>query len=261
MAAQLDSAKNRYRSLMSTGGQDSFAVLMAALSMILLAFFILLYSIAVIDDQRRLAALDSLLGSFGFMPGGFSVSENQRDRLLQLPSLVSDNANALDTALRDFLVQRGIADGVTVRQLKDGVAVDLENTLLFSSGSYDLSADGEQVLLKLANLLRPVEELQLSIKGYCDAVPVKAGNPVPSNISLAALRAATVFRQLVHHGGLDPDRMQVQGFGSTGSTAGEGSATQRRVEIVIRGGAIAADQRRQQRTYRFKGFSLPITGK
>ena len=142
MASGMKNSKLKYRSLLQPGGSDNFVVLLAALSMILVAFFILLYSFAVIDNQRRLVALDSLLGSFGMMPGGFNVSEDPQKRLLQPPSLLQDNAESMDEALHDFLLQRGIVDDVKVRKLKDGVAVDLQNKLLFSSGSFQISVAG-----------------------------------------------------------------------------------------------------------------------
>ena len=49
--------------------KDEFIVLFTALSMILLAFFIMLNTMAVIDPVRSRKAIDSLVGSFGMMPG------------------------------------------------------------------------------------------------------------------------------------------------------------------------------------------------
>jgi len=264
MASGMKNSKLEYRSLLHQGEGDSFVVLMAALSMILLAFFILLYSFAVIDNQRRLVALDSLLGSFGMMPGGFNVSNDQQNRLLQPPSLLQDNAESMDEALHDFLMRRGILDDVKVRQLKDGVAVDLQNKLLFSSGSFQISAAGKQVLQRLADILRPLEHVQLTVKGYSDNVPIKPGNLIPSNLSLAALRAMAVFRHLVQHGGVNPSAIKVAGYARTAHVIGDtsGVASGRRVEIEIRGGIISPSQERESdRYYRFRDFNVPLSDK
>ena len=264
MASGMKNTKLKYRSLLQSGEGDSFVVLMAALSMILLAFFILLYSFAVVDNQRRLLALDSLLGSFGMMPGGFNVSEDPKSRLLQPPSVVQDNAESMDAALHDFLLRRGIVDGVKVRQLKDGVAVDLQNKLLFSSGSFQISAAGKQVLQRMADILRPLENVQLTVKGYSDDVPIKPGNLIPSNLSLAALRATAVFRHLVQHGGVNSAAINVAGYARTAQVTGDitGSASGRRVEIEIRGGIISPKQEGESdRYYRFRDFNVPLSGK
>lgn len=265
MASGMKNSKLKYRSLLQSSGEgDSFVVLMAALSMILLAFFILLYSFAVVDNQRRLLALDSLLGSFGNMPGGFNASEDPKSRLLQPPSVVQDNAKSMDAALHDFLLRRGIVDDVKVRQLKDGVAVDLQNKLLFSSGSYQISAAGKQVLQRVAAILRPLENVQLLVKGYSDDVPIKPGNLIPSNLSLAALRATAVFRHLVRHGGVNSSAIKVAGYAHPApvSSNGSGVVSGRRVEIEIRGGVIPSGQgKKSDRYYRFKDFNLPLSGK
>jgi chemotaxis protein MotB len=264
MASGMKNSKLKYWSLLHQGEDNNFVVLLAALSMILLAFFILLYSFAVVDNQRRLVALDSLMGSFGMMPGGFNVSKDQQNRLLQPPSLLQDNAESMDEALHDFLMRRGIVDDVKVRQLKDGVVVDLQNKLLFSSGSFQLSAAGKQVLQRMADILRPLENVQLTVKGYSDDVPIKAGNPIPSNLSLAALRATVVFRHLVQHGGVNSSAIKVAGYARTAQVTGDtsGSVSGRRVEIEIRGGIIPSNQERESdRYYRFRDFNVPLSGK
>jgi len=264
MIAGTKNGRPKYRSLLHQGDGGNFVVLMAALSMILLAFFILLYSFAVIDNQRRLLALDSLLGSFGMMPGGFNVSADQQKRLLQPPSLLQNNAENMDEALHDFLVRRGIVDDVKVRKLKDGVAVDLQNKLLFSSGSFQISTAGKQVLQRMADVLRPLENVQLTVKGYSDGVPIKPGNPIPSNLSLAALRATAVFRHLVQHGGVNSSAIKIAGYAQTAQMTGDtsGSASGRRVEIEIRGDMIPSSQKRERdRYYRFRDFNVPLSGK
>jgi len=260
VSAVREGSEKRYRSLATAGGRGNFVVLMAALSMILLAFFILLYSVAVVDEQRRLVALDSLLGSFGFMPGGFKLAAGGRNKQLQPPSPLTESAADVRASLHDFLAQRGILEDVKVRKTADGLAVDLRNRLLFASGSYQLAPAGKQVLLRLAGILRPVEDLQVVVKGYCDRVPVKEGGPYASNLSLAALRAAAVFRFLVRHGGLDPAVVSMRGYGAV-AAAGGPAARERRVEIDVRGGPAASGAAgRRPRLYHYKDFTLPITG-
>jgi chemotaxis protein MotB len=264
MASGTNASKLKYRTLLHQGDGDGFVVLMTALSMILLAFFILLYSFAVVDDQRRLVALDSLLGSFGYMPGGFNVSKERKDRLLQPPSLLQDNAKSMNEALHDFLMRRGIIDDVNVRQLKDGVVVGLQNKLLFPSGSYQVTATGKQVLQRIADILRPLEDVRLNVKGYSDDVPIKPGNPIPSNLSLAALRATAVFRHLVRHGGISAAAIQSAGYAQMPpETAGaSGEISRRRVEIEIRGGRIASSREgNEDKYYHFRGFNVPLSDK
>jgi len=257
-----ENPEKRYRSLVNAGGRGNFVVLMTALSMILLAFFILLYSVSVVDEQRRLVALDSLLGSFGFMPGGFNLTASAKNKQLQPPTLLSESVANLQASLHDFLARRGIQDDVKVRKtVEGGVAIDLRNKLLFPSGSYRLSKVGRQVLLRLAGILRSVTDLQIKIKGYSDRVPVKAGSKFSSNLALAALRATAVYHFLAQDGGIPPEVMDLRGYGATAAKTKGSAAMERRVELAVTGGVInPVTPGSKPRLYHFKDFTLPITG-
>ena len=56
-----------------------------SLFIILLAFFILLNSIAVLNEQKVVAAIGSLLGSFGQKTGGYSVIDGTGEKNLLIP--------------------------------------------------------------------------------------------------------------------------------------------------------------------------------
>jgi hypothetical protein len=56
-------------------GADIGMVMTVSLFLILLTFFILLNSIAVIDEHRSRMAIGSLIGAFGGLPGGLSPLE------------------------------------------------------------------------------------------------------------------------------------------------------------------------------------------
>jgi len=55
---------------------NSGLMLFTALNTILLAFFIMLASMAVIDEKRQIEAFGSLVGTFGILPGGLSVTQD-----------------------------------------------------------------------------------------------------------------------------------------------------------------------------------------
>ena len=60
-------------------GSSLLQMMTISLFIILLAFFILLNAIAVIDSQKRRVALGSVLKSFGVLSGGWSHIEGQSD--------------------------------------------------------------------------------------------------------------------------------------------------------------------------------------
>ena len=74
-------------------GTDIGVVMTCSLFLIILTFFILLNSIAVIDDKRSRQAIGSLVHAFGSFDGDFSNFE-ARDSLMSLsPPPVEQNIN------------------------------------------------------------------------------------------------------------------------------------------------------------------------
>ena len=66
----------------SNSAEAGIRVMTVALFIILLAFFIVLNSIAVVDERNTLEALGSLTGSFGILPGGLSASREGEIRVI-----------------------------------------------------------------------------------------------------------------------------------------------------------------------------------
>ena len=80
--------KSRRKNQDAEAGPDLVQMMTISLFIILLAFFILLNSIAVFDVQKKLLVLDSLLGNFGVLTGGMSVVEG-KGREMRLPDMES----------------------------------------------------------------------------------------------------------------------------------------------------------------------------
>ena len=70
----------------------ALAPLMASLSLILIAFFILFYSMSMIDESKKVVAVGSLQSSFGFLDGG-RESGNLKMSEAQLLSAPRINSN------------------------------------------------------------------------------------------------------------------------------------------------------------------------
>jgi len=118
---------------------------------------------------------------------------------------------------------------------KDGVIyVDMQDNLLYKSGSAKLSGDGKQALANLASVLNEFPKLKVIVVGNTDTMHVKG---VADNWSLSTERANGVVRVLSKEHNIDPARLTAAGKGkfnpiADNSTA-EGRAKNRRTEIVL----------------------------
>jgi chemotaxis protein MotB len=113
--------------------------------------------------------------------------------------------------------------------------------LLFPSGGYQLSPQGQQALNNLVPRLKGLQNAKIVVYGYTDNTPVgpelqRMG--IMNNLDLSARRAATVASYLVSQG-VNPNITSAKGFGETHPVASndtpQGKAQNRRIEITIQG--------------------------
>ena len=147
-----------------------------------------------------------------------------------------DLADSIESAMSD-LVDAGMID---VRRDKRWIEVEIKSSILFPSGSAELSAQSEPVLRKLAEKLRPLDNI-IHVEGFTDNIPIRNFEFL-SNWELSASRAASVVH-LFTRLGVDPQRMAAIGYGEfrplASNATAEGRARNRRVVLVIMSGSDA----------------------
>ncbi len=217
---------------------DGFVVLMTALGIILLAFFIILNVIAVPDESKTREALGSLVGSFGIMSGGLRAKENKGSALLQnAPPLVTpDNEMAvLLKALEGFADEKEGGGSLGFYGSKKGLVIAIGEKFAFKSGSAEIKSEAIPLLKKIAKALLRFES-DFFVEGHTDNVPVRSAR-FRSNWELSTARAVNTLRFLTEKAGIPPEKMAAVGYGSTrpivGNDTPEHKSMNRRVEIVI----------------------------
>ena len=135
----------------------------------------------------------------------------------------------LDQGLADFE-----SKGISVYS-KDGVLhVEMQDNLLYKSGSSMLSDSGKKALEPLANVLKDYPNLRVIVEGNADSVKFKKGGI--DNWTLSTERANGVVRALRDYG-MDPSRLIAAGKGRynpvADNTTAEGRAKNRRTDIIL----------------------------
>lgn len=218
---------------------DPFTVQFCALSIILLAFFILLNSMAVIDEERVRLALGSLIGAFGRVPGG---AEEIMDRgMLGNPNIhMSDeDAAELSTFLSDLLGDENLEGDVLVTLRGEDVVIRIEGRALFGAGSDTLLPGADNFLRGVIEILQQSDR-DVTIEGHTDEVSTaysRFGTPW----MFAASRAARVHDFFVAES-VDDARLTVASYGRTNQIYPNESEFQRslnrRIEIVVKEGVF-----------------------
>jgi len=145
-------------------------------------------------------------------------------------------ADEIEAAIAD-LVNDGLID---VRRDKRWIEVEIKSSILFNSGSSELSAKSEPLLRELAEKIQPLDNV-IHVEGFTDNIPINNFEFI-SNWELSASRAASVVH-LFTRLGIDPQRMAAIGYGEfrpiAGNDTAAGRAKNRRVVLVIMSGSDA----------------------
>ncbi|WP_210395716.1 flagellar motor protein MotD [Motiliproteus sediminis] len=218
---------------------------------LLLAFFVVMYSISSVNEGKYRVLSESLAGVFrgaefsmdpiqvGDVPRPF----NQRDigLLGETPSVPPGGLESErrelqqigDDAKKHF--QELIADGkLTVSSNKLWVEIEIGSNLLFPSGSATPVQAADPLLEALATLLAPYDN-PVHVEGFTDNRPIENG-AFPTNWELSAARAAAVVRVLSHYG-VAPERLAAVGYGEyqpkVSNRTARGRSINRRVKIIV----------------------------
>ncbi|MDQ6989827.1 MAG: OmpA family protein [Mariprofundaceae bacterium] len=212
---------------------DPGAALFLELMMQMLAFFILLTSIAVIVEERRLAAIGSLAGTFSPLPKGANLTEGKGPSM-PARDIVEGTRAPKRTAkeLTDVARELGLGSAIHVLPLdQDKVRVRFPENIIFSQGHVDITRNMYPLMDRLALIFQKPEVIEVRIEGHTDDTPVR-GSLFPSNWELSAARAMSFFHAMAQRG-VAKGRMVAAGMGDQHPIQQQPDLS-RRVEIVLK---------------------------
>jgi chemotaxis protein MotB len=126
---------------------------------------------------------------------------------------------------------------INIKVDKGVVFIDISDKLLFKSGSYNITDRAQEVLGKVALVLKNQPDIEFMVEGHTDNIPFSRGGVLEDNWDLSVKRATTVVKLLQKKYGLDPAKMAAAGRSeyhpvADNSTA-DGRSANRRTRIVI----------------------------
>lgn len=133
---------------------------------------------------------------------------------------------------------RSALDGqaVTVTRSKDFIILELNNAVLFASGSADVRSEFTPLAAEIAQVLQ-TEPGPIRVIGHTDNIPLSGRGRFKDNYELSVARAESVANKL-REGITDASRLVVEGKGDLEPIAdngtSEGRAQNRRVEIMLK---------------------------
>lgn len=125
---------------------------------------------------------------------------------------------------------------INIKVDKGVIYVDISDKLLFNSGKYNVTPQAQEVLGKVAQVLKAQPDIEFMVEGHTDNKPYRHGDLL-DNWDLSVKRATAVIRILQTKYGLQPAHMAAAGRGEyipvAGNDTPDGRAQNRRTRIVI----------------------------
>ncbi|MBD5084749.1 MAG: flagellar motor protein MotB [Clostridiales bacterium] len=223
---------------------------------LLLCFFVLLYSMSTISEDKWKA----LVQSFNPMatltttdPNGKGGSYSDPDVGDQFPGLVDPSdleaqqadieelLTEMAAALEQMAADEGLASAISVELTGGKIYVKFSDTVFFGGNSADLKPEAKEVLLKVCAVLdagkSAIEEIR--IQGHTAQASNTTPNEAHGDRELASDRAMEVVVFIQENSTIHPARLISEGYGQwrpiDDNQGEEGKAPNRRVEMIISG--------------------------
>jgi chemotaxis protein MotB len=103
-------------------------------------------------------------------------------------------------------------EDINIKVDKGVVFIDISDKLLFKSGKYEVTKQANEVLGKVAAVLKNQPDIEFMVEGHTDNVPYRSG-VLLDNWDLSVKRATSVVRILQKQYGLDPAKIAAAGRG------------------------------------------------
>ncbi len=216
--------------------QERWLLTYADLITLLLAFFIVMYSMSKIDAKKFGAVTNALSGALR----GTDLAQRERevfasDRLLGGGPLKTGELRLMQQQLQQQVKKQSMESSVSAEVTERGLVISVKDATLFDEGRADLNPKALSVLRVIGAEIKDVSN-HLRVEGYTDNRAINTLR-FPSNWELSASRATSVLRFLVDSAGCAPQRISALGFGEyrpiVPNDTPEHMAQNRRVDVVL----------------------------
>jgi chemotaxis protein MotB len=263
---------------------EAWAIPYADLMTLLLAFFVVMYAVSVVNEGKFRVMSESIVEAFNGsshviapmpptkvrphniapaiaapagQPGSSTVPiavpipphpvalQGGNGRDIAHQTTPPANLKRIEADVRKALQALIDRKQVVVRNNGQWLEIEIRTDILFPSGVAQLSVPAQGVLHNLAAVLAGFAN-PLRVEGFTDDVPINTAL-YPSNWELSAARAGSVARLFVNNG-IVPDRLGIIGWGEMHPVADndtvEGRNENRRVLVVVMGEGSAPQRER-----------------
>ncbi|MDH5762435.1 MAG: flagellar motor protein MotB [Nitrospinota bacterium] len=232
-------------------GIAPWVITFADMVTLLMVFFILLFAIGTVEQEKWRQIKESLrqalgadsIDELGTRQGldvlSTKVDEQTVHAVDEVGAMVNREMEDIISEVEEFVFKNKLSGEVRVSSDERGAVITISDVVLFPPGSADMTAKGRTTLQQVFDLLKQFN-YNVKVEGHTDNTPIHTLR-FPSNWELSASRASEVAHMLIDDG-FPPERLSVEGFAEfrpiVPNTSVENRARNRRIEVVYQRGSI-----------------------
>ncbi|MFA7083306.1 MAG: OmpA family protein [Arcobacteraceae bacterium] len=208
---------------------------------LLLTFFILLLSMAVMDKKKVEEYFEIMKKAMGFLSDNDTVIDHT-EKHSESPVVAetreiqdsSDNQEIVDEVIEIVKVANETLETFETIQLVQGkneFVLDIPTTVMFEEGEYDLKKpEAKAFIRKIARVVRTMPNIyNIEIMGHTSRNLYTSSSIPRDNWDLSALRSVSVVKELIKNR-IDPSQLKVSAFASF-QPKSDNALENRRVEM------------------------------
>ena len=196
-------------------GAPGWMTSFADLQQLLLVFFILLYSMSSVDENKFSSAMASIQDALN--SAGLGLSDKGMEPIAEIIDIskLTSMSELKDTQVSQELLEvqnflennnlegKPLSEYVTALKGDEGVILTIKDAMLFDSGSADIKTSSAILIKKLSPLLSKKDK-DIRVEGHTDNVPLKNTSKYKDNWELSTARATKVASFIIDNNILEP---------------------------------------------------------
>lgn len=208
---------------------------------LLLTFFILLLSMAVMDKKKVEEYFEVMRKAMGFLDQNTSVEEQTEKNSTDDSSADSDeDSDSTSEEASDEMAElveevnsnsMNESEEISIEKGKNEFTLDIPSTIMFEEGEYNLTDPAaKRFVSKIARVIRTMPQtFNIEIIGHTDTNRIKNSTIPRDAWDISALRSISVVKELIKNR-IDPSVLKVSAHGSYHPKS-DNAADNRRVEM------------------------------
>lgn len=225
---------------------ESWLIPYADLLTLLLALFIVLFSMSSVDAIKFKQMANALNSSFEGGTGIFeypsaippeqSLSLSKEEEKKEAASTEKKSLEEIQKKVNEYITSRQLTGKLKTSLTDEGLLITILDNVLFDSGVAEVRPADHQLAKEISQLLVMETPKNVIISGHTDNIPIR-NQHFESNWDLSVMRAVNFMKALLENQKLDPALFSAKGYGEykpiANNSTEQGRLKNRRVEILI----------------------------